>query len=259
LFILAISAEYKSSNLKYTDIEEYKNASLNWDEIYEAFASGGKTSDKESKYEIFSKKYKISNENYHFYESIFHYITGLKKFDIGRFIQEFITEFHLQIGHITPEYEALNVLSYNNLIRLSDQDYEQKTLKIIEFAKSGLYKALDYLTVMHYAERFDNLLQLDLSNILNGLTGGLLKAISDSKLNQDQDLTDFDYRKRYRMGHYSDQLQIKGMKLIADERQKREKEKINVDISSFLDITEAFLEKFLSDADYQYQINKHHS
>jgi hypothetical protein len=61
------------------------------------------------------------------------------------------------------------------------------------------------------------------------------------------------------MGHYSDQLQIKGMKLIADERQKREKEKINVDISSFLDITEAFLEKFLSDADYQYQINKHHS
>ncbi len=178
-FTLALAAEYKGSNLKYTNIELYKNSFKSLHEIVFASDNGKPTADEKKKTDLdkFLEKYEMSVRDYHFFESIYNYVTGYQEFDSSQFILEFTKNYRLEKGQILPQYELLHSLNYDVCFSLTDDEYKEKTLLLIEYANDGQFNAAEYLTVMHYAERLDNVLRLNLEEVRDKLIIGLKKSI----------------------------------------------------------------------------------
>jgi len=130
----------------------------------------------EQKYKTIKEKYKI--QRYHFFESIFRQVTGEAEFTAATFLEEFKKGFRLEAGKILPQYQVLQNLDYTYVYDLDDQAYRENVLQMLEFAKKGLYKPAEYLSVTYYVERFDNFLGLDLDQAQAEITEGLKKAIT---------------------------------------------------------------------------------
>lgn len=154
------------------------------------------------------------------------YLTGHDEFDIQGFLTEFIRNFNLDKGKILPQYEVIHSLGYNGCFELPDETYRTKTLAIIEYARKGLYAAPDYLSVMHYAERLNNILELDLIKVREQLLDGLKCAISNTTLNSELSFSQFEMSgKAGELSPMNQQLYQDGMREIRTFRDKAERER----------------------------------
>lgn len=193
LYTLALAAEYKASNLKYNNIEVYKNSFKSLHEIVFA-PDNGKSAIIENKTDLdkFLEKYEMPIRDYHFFESIYNYVTGYQEFDSSQFAFEFIENYSLEKGQILPQYELLHSLNYDVCFNLTDDEYKERTLLLIEYANDGQFNAAEYLTVMHYAERLDNVLGLNLEEIRDKLIIGLKKSIKKANSDNRISFTQFE-------------------------------------------------------------------
>ena len=258
VFTLAFSAEYKSSNLQHSDLLEFQNAhfkELVFSNLQESKDS--KTEPIVSKYKSFIEKYKISTEAYRFFESIFYYVTGYNEFLIEDFIKEFTKEFNLNRGKVLPQYELLNLLSYNNYFNLIDEEYKIKTYEMIQFAEAGLYKPSDYFAASYQAERMDNILNLDIDKLQKQFKTGLTKSIWNTELTTDHDFTHFRFAgSGDGLSSNQKELHAYGVEEINKFCEQKEKERVEHIGNLLLTNVEEFENKFNQDKDFRFSIEQ---
>jgi hypothetical protein len=228
ILTLAFAVEFKLSAIKYLDIQNYKEEPLLLNEIFSINQQNNfKTVEEEkTKLEKFLAKYDIAKKKYHLYESIYNYVTGYDEFNIESFKLEFKKIFKLEQGQILPQYELFNALSYPNCFNLSDEEYREKTLALIDNAKNGQYAAEEYLSVMQFAERFNNILDLNLEEVKGSLIIGLQKIINNFPTSNDLSFNQFRMRGRFdELSNVNKKLYNEGMEELKlfQERQIREK------------------------------------
>lgn len=253
---LGLAVEYKSSTLKYTDRKEFKGDEIIFFQqiLLDNHGQGEKKED-ETVLEKYLKKYDIKPNEYRFYESIFNYVTAYEEFNVYEFIEEFKSKFNLNKGKTLPEYQLLEDLSYQQCFELSDEEYLQKTVALIEYAKKGKYAPAEYLTVMHCAERFENILSLNLEQIKNDLVGGLSTSIENSPL-QAGVFTQFEMS-----GHSSEisqhnkDLHKIGMSIIRELREKRIKGKMEKIADLLISNPSEFEQQLQNNSDFRSEVS----
>lgn len=179
ILVLTLASEYKSTNIENSDKQDFSNESIRFIDMLSPRQDGQtqENDDKKPKYKKLFEKYKINSIDYQFYESIFNYVTGFDEFEIQTFINEFKQKFNIDRGKILPQYEMLNSLSYPNCYSLSDIEYLDQTNKVIEYAENGDYSLADYLSIMHFVERFDNPFKFDFDKVFERLILGFKKRL----------------------------------------------------------------------------------
>lgn len=168
---LALAVEYKASNIKPDDLNDFRDHHIIVDSLlFENDQQNGKAEEKtKPKYEVLIERYSINKNDYHLFQTIYNYVTGHEEFVINSFISEFKKKFNLEKGKVLPQYELLDSLSYHKCYDLSDDEYEEKTRTLIEYARNGRFDAVQYLPIMHYVERFDNAFNFNLDEVKTSL------------------------------------------------------------------------------------------
>lgn len=202
---LALAIEYKSSSIKFEDMVSFNGEVISIASIIErGYSSTQDTTidetneDSKFGFEQFSKKYNIVKRDFKLFETVFAFVTGHNEFQIEKFILEFKSLFHLDNGSVLPQYVVLNSLGYGDCFALSEDEYDTKTKAMIEFAEEGKYLPSEYLTVMYYSERFDNLLDMDLDEVKGRIIRGLKISISTFSKENSHEFT------RFQMSGHSD-------------------------------------------------------
>lgn len=253
-FILAISAEYKMSNLNYSNMSHFTRiGNLSFKIVASNEKNVSRKEEEKTKLELLFDKYGIESQNYYFYESIFAFLTGYNEFSIEQFIVEFKRNFNLENGKVLPQYEVLQLLSYNNWFNLTDDEYHSKTLEMIFYAESGLYSPADYLSVMYYAERLNNVLNLNLQDVFNKLVKGLKLSIAS----ENSEVAFSQFQMSGQVGQLSPrnvELHQIGMDEITIVKQiKENSNKRNIAFLLFSDFQE-FVKRFENDRQFSNQI-----
>ncbi|MEO6733855.1 MAG: hypothetical protein ABIN01_21705 [Ferruginibacter sp.] len=258
--ILALSAEYKSSNLKFGDIGEYRHDHKSLSEIFSVSDEKGvevvTANNNKFNSDTLSLKYNISKENYHFFDCIYNYVTGFEEFNSEIFIIEFIRKFNLEKGKMLPHYELLHLLGYQNCFNLSDADYKEKTLQLLQFAYAGLFQAADYLTIMHFAERLDNVLELDLEEVKNNIVRALQHSLADLKINSE--LTYSQFEMSGRMSDISEENKLIhsiGMKEICSLREQNKNNQILQMALMLIDDSSEFQNRYNNNSDFKNEVS----
>jgi hypothetical protein len=224
---IALAIEYKSSTLKFSDLKDYSHEHLSLQELFAHSTQSKSTIVNKDKFDLFLEKYDIQKEDYRLYNSIFNYVTAYDEFNIDNFIVEFKKIFKLDNGKVVPEYEILHSLSYTNCFNLTDEEYREKTMAIIQFAENGKYLPIDYLSVMHYCERLDNVLGLNLEEVKDKLVAGLTKQIKSLATTGDISFSQFEMSGRMsEISKINKQLYKAGMAEIKLFQEKQIKDKI---------------------------------
>lgn len=167
-FALIMAIEYKRSNLLYTD-RPYMTLPLFaalWED--EGKIKNKTTSPPANKYEEITNKYYEDLRQYYFYPSIFLAATGAANFSIAAFLNEFKKRYHLDQVQVA-EYVAFHKLTNWKSLKLSHEEYRDTTNQVISYALEGKYKLHEYLVVYFFAERYDNILDLDLTSLRQSL------------------------------------------------------------------------------------------
>lgn len=254
---LALAVEYKSSAIKFNDLEDYKEDNLFLHELFSSIQQNNiKTEEKEkTKLEILFAKYDIAKDQYHLYESIYNYVTAYDEFYIEPFKTEFKKKFNLEKGQVSPQYELINTLSYQNCFNLSDEEYREKTLALIDNAKNGQYAVDNYLSVMHFAERLNNILDLNLEEVKDSLIIGLRKIIQNLPTSYDKNFNQFEMSGRMsEISEVNKQLYEAGMEEIKLFQEKQIKDKIE-SIANLLTSDPAEFEKqYQADNNFRFHL-----
>lgn len=158
-FTIIISSEYRDGAISYTEsrgIEDGQSQMIKrcLRDMDKDSKKNPKNTEKEYA-EIFYERYQCE-DYYRFYPTIYNYITGGSSLDCNRLLDEIKTEHQIDFKEKLPQYLVLEKLSWSNYYKLSDEEYKQETLNLIEYGISGSYNAcLDYLLVFAFATRVD--------------------------------------------------------------------------------------------------------
>jgi hypothetical protein len=257
VFTIALAVEYKSSRLKYGDKSDYEASNIFLEDLFadNTMADSSKNDTTETKLNTLLSSYKIPREQYHFYESIFNYVTGHDEFSIDNFIVEFKKIFHLEKGNILPQYTVLNSLNYPNCFSLDDKAYQEQTLKLIEYASEGRYSPVEYLSIMHYVERFDNILNLNLEDVKNKLLAGLITVIKIGAF-PDHSYSQFDMSGRMsEISAINKQLYKEGMAAIKQEKRNKIKQKILNAVDLLTSDIQEFQRRYETEQDFRLHLD----
>jgi hypothetical protein len=252
--ILAFAIEYKASHLSYKALEFY----------LQLFSIGlhpaqnlSIKENKQSKLGLFVEKYKIEQNQYSFYQSIFNYITAVEEFVLSDFIKDFKDKFHLDNGRILPQYELINELSLDNYFNLSDEEFLNKFEKVIGFAGAGIYKPEDYLSIMFLVQRFKDIFHVDFESQYNKLVRGLKTSIENAGDNYE---VIFDHfrggGKSSLYSEYQNKLYDLGMQEIKLYKERKQQDKIHEIVDLFMNNYKEFHYKFISERGFQYEVSE---
>jgi len=170
-FSLTTAIEFKAGVISYDDHDEMNNGNFSiFDSLYE---TGEDSKSKRHR----GKYYTPEGVSYCYYNSIFSYITGAAEFSVESFEREFKEINHLVRGVVSPQYKVYEELGYSNCFKLSEEEYISKVKQMIEYAKNGEYKLVDYLTIFDLATRFENLPDINSDDLVKLLSDGMSIAI----------------------------------------------------------------------------------
>jgi len=249
---LALAVEYKSSLLKYSDLKEYASNFLFLHELLENNSNSSNNQKEKTRLELFLEKYGIAKEGYYMYTSIFHYVTAYDEFDTAVFISEFKKHFNLEKGKVLPQYELFNLLSYQNCFNLTDEEYRDKTLELIKYAEDGQFAPADYLSVMHYSERLNNVLGLNLEEVKDKLLLGLKKFIQQQPTSSEISFTQFEMSGRMsEISEINRQLYKAGMVEIKKFEEQKIKDKLQAIADLITHDTSEFENRYRSDNEFR--------
>lgn len=233
-FILSVSTEFKASRLKYNDRERFmaSNSSLALWELMEQ-ASVNRTTIPNSetgKFDEFLKKYYSDIKDYKHYTVIFDYITGTKELRIGQFESEFKMMHHLLAGKLQEQDELLKQLAYPGCMELSENEYKEKTEKMVAFALAGKYRLTECLVVFYYAKRFNNMLDLDLAGLADSLVISMKRISENEDLLKTQHLTEFDFEKHGETDELAEKIRSHGMSIYISQQEKNRENELSARI-----------------------------
>lgn len=181
-YTIAISIEYKNNKISYNERKGIEKAGGYADFTNLALSMVDKEPKNEKPYrEIFIDKYFKSRDEYRFYETLYIYVTGADKFIFENLSEEINKIFHVSNNQISPPYQVINDLNFQNVIHLEEMEYRVKTRKLVEYAQKGYYSLQEYLTVFYYATRFKNPLRYSPEKLKGKLLSGIKKVNNKNK------------------------------------------------------------------------------
>lgn len=185
-FTMAVSFEYKMGFLNSTNFRNLpeKTSSFSDWEITEFLNKKENTPKTPSYFETFRSKY-FSNRNYFFFRSVLDYVTGVKAFDVDILCQELSQYFVIKDGEVQEQEKILNDLGYLQCLDLGDKKYRELTRKMLKYAYAGRYQLRQYVTVFHFATRFNNLLNFNFASLKRQLKKGIDKGFANYIYNYD--------------------------------------------------------------------------
>lgn len=256
---LAVAAEYKASVLKYADIEQYRRMSTTLDELFAQAGVAKKKVEPEekNKAQLLMEKYAITRQEYSLFDSIFAYVTGYQEFEPKTFVVEFTKHFKLDKGTVLPQFQLIQSLRYPNCFYLSDAEYRAKTLQLIKYANEGLFPVVEYLTVMHYAERMENILELDLDKVLIQLAAGLKTSLDNTPVNSELSFGQFEMSgQQVEISAWNKQLYTIGIQEIKAFRERRDRLKTEELCQLLTDQVQEFADKYQQDIDFKNKLTR---
>lgn len=84
--------------------------------------------------------------------------------------------FLVENGIVPRHEELLQQLSYNECLSYPTQLYRKLTSEMLTCAHQGQYQLTQYITVFHYATRFENLLGCNIDNLKRRIIKGIAKG-----------------------------------------------------------------------------------
>jgi hypothetical protein len=138
---------------------------------------------------------------------------------------------------------------------LSDEEYKHNTLSLINYANDGYYILPEYLSVMHYAERLNNILNLDLDSVCNELIHGLGKHIDALPLKGNLLFSQFEMSgKSSPLSPFNKRLYEAGMEKIQLFKNKIFKNEVETFVNLFTNNIDDFQNKYYNDKDFKRNI-----
>ena len=189
LFTIAIAIEFKKGNLSKKDKETMNNeirATLDFKNL------GGNENIQEEvkkKEEINPKK--LRNEYYigsiyRFYETIFDYIIGIDTFIEEKFIAEAKQKYGISQNENLPEcYKAFNEISTDVIFKISNEEYNSRLTKVLQYVDKGEYELDGYLGVYNHIIKFRDPLKIGGENLKKQIIAGIKKGKDNLKYNHE--------------------------------------------------------------------------
>ncbi|MBB6131723.1 hypothetical protein [Mucilaginibacter lappiensis] len=175
-FAGSVCIEFKSGSISYTNtqgIDEVAaiNAQLTQEFLRKAFsdnmrrlndsATSKEEKENEQSYkDAFVAKF-YSNKTYHFYPSIFRFVTGGDDFNKNELLADLKEKIDDRRQKIYRQDELLNALGYPQCYDLDNDELRKLTAEMYELALQGLFSLDRYLSVFHFLERFPEILAYD--------------------------------------------------------------------------------------------------
>lgn len=252
---LSYSIEFKSSLLHHEQIKLYKDGFLFFQGLDEDDDNVQSTTG-EIKVKKFLKKYEIDPQEYKFFESLFYFATAFKEFDSQSFEVEFKKKYNLEKGKTPIHYQILQELSYSDFayVSLPDEQYINKTKQVIQFAKEGRYALADYLTIMHYTERADNLFQFDLDKTRDDLIEGFKIALNNMPP-ESVDYYQFEMSVSERMSDWNQFIYKEGLNLVEQVKEKQMLREREGYINLLLKSPQEFKNKYYLDNTFKFHVS----
>jgi hypothetical protein len=216
-FSLITAAEFKALNLSYKDAASMRMGILNLKLI-------NNPNNPKNKIELLLESYFENTSDYKYYDSIFGFVTGADDFDIESFVAEFKSNYRLENGKVLPEYRLLYELDFFKALKLSDEEYNMKTLQVLEYAKNGKYLLMEYLQVYFYCERFNNPLGLDLNQLGKDLKNAMTLAAKNPEYVQKDTVSKLSLKHQNGYDDLQEEIKLHGLQILEKFRIEKEKE-----------------------------------
>ena len=99
--------------------------------------------------------------------------------------EELESYFIAQDGEILPQDILLERLAYLDCLKLSTKEYRSLTSEMLSYLDKGEFQLRQYSTILHYATRFNNLLNFDLDKLKKRFKKGISRGSSHYTYNYD--------------------------------------------------------------------------
>lgn len=157
--------------------------------------------DKEPSYaSLIVEKY-FPEDNYHFYLSVYNYLTGGCSFNGKQLIDEIYKQYNVVSEKISPAYKTYQKLNYPEYLNLSDTQYIWNTRKMKDYAIEGNYDIWEYDSIFFRIFRFGNVLNLN----PNKIASDFVKAIEKKRTSNKYNISSPQYYKKLVEGEYMEQ------------------------------------------------------
>jgi hypothetical protein len=172
-FSLLCVCEFKKGHITYSNDRDLKDG-LNVSMIDYLL---DKNKERATTYaeETIKKYYKA--DNYHFYPSIFNYLTGGDPLKGEALRSEIFAQYHVVSDEISPAYKVLNQLADRRSVELPNAEYKQLTCQLRDFALQGEFNIEQLTSIFYYIVRNGNVLGLNPDR----LSGRLINVVKRKK------------------------------------------------------------------------------
>lgn len=114
---------------------------------------------------------------YFFYQSIFDYILGVNTFIEDMFVQDVREKYGItEHENITDSYKLYNKLISNYIFTITDKEYNQLLIDILNYVDEGEYKLEDYHFIYQYVLSCNNPLEFIEEELKERFINGIKKA-----------------------------------------------------------------------------------
>jgi len=160
-FSIAISIEYKEGTISFKKKEELDIANgIDMPNLKIGdFQFGSSKNEKQQGDKTYREKFialYYSNYRYHYFRSVYNFLTGGSIFKLEELIQELNMYYHIEDNKVQPQYEILRQLRLTDVLALTDREYKQFTKQMLNYADEGKYDLTTYDSVFGYALQFEN-------------------------------------------------------------------------------------------------------
>jgi hypothetical protein len=157
---LPICLEYKLGNLSNENQQELitylKGNSFDW-----GLANLNIETENQGYLDTFKNKYNFNRNEIKYFESIFLYIIGSEKYNVLKNIEELESFYNINAELYDEKKELYEKLKYWEVVDLKFNEYRAYTNRLISLALKGELQIDEYADAYIFALRFDNLLQLN--------------------------------------------------------------------------------------------------
>ncbi len=171
-FSLIISIEYRKGQISYINKERlddgmgYAVSKLLWD---------NNTRPSDSFLDRFIEKY-YPEKNYHYFNSIYNYITGGDGFNYDRLKEEIKIIYNVKGDDIPENYRIYNQLLRHDFLTIDDKENKRLVRKLLEYTDQGLYATHEFTTLYFLIIRNGNVLRLNPQKLCKRLVSVLRRS-----------------------------------------------------------------------------------